>query len=143
MQRHTFFILFISLLLSSLILAGSGNFKHSALVQQSYQETPVEPAVTVEMTNTMKFTPDTVRIETGETVKWGNTSLLAHSVTGDPSQSTVEGSAELPDGANPFDSGMLDPKQTFEHTFEVPGTYQYFCIPHEGPKMFGWVIVEE
>lgn len=101
-----------------------------------------EPAVTVGMTNTMKFTPDTVRIEPGETVRWENSSLLAHSVTGDPSLSTIEGSAKLPEGAKPFDSGMMDPKQTFEHTFQVPGTYQYFCIPHEGTKMYGWVIVK-
>lgn len=101
-----------------------------------------EPAVTVGMTNTMKFTPDTVRIETGETVLWENTSLLAHSVTGDPSESTVKGSAELPKDAEPFNSGILDPEDTFRHTFKEPGTYQYFCIPHEGAKMYGWVIVE-
>ena len=100
-----------------------------------------EPAVTVGMTNTMKFTPDTVRIETGETVLWENTSLLAHTVTGDPSESTVQGSAKLPADAEPFNSGMLDPEQTYKHTFNEPGTYQYFCIPHEGAKMVGWVVV--
>lgn len=102
-----------------------------------------EPAVTVGMTNTMKFDADTVRIKVGEMVEWNNSSLLAHSVTGDPAESSVEGSAVLPDGAKPFDSGMMDPEETFTHTFEVPGTYQYFCIPHEGAEMFGWVIVEE
>lgn len=100
-----------------------------------------DPVATVGMTNTMTFTPDTVKIEAGETVKWVNSSMLAHSVTGDPEHSTVEGSAELPKGANAFDSGMLDPDETFTHTFEKPGTYQYFCIPHEGAKMYGWVIV--
>jgi plastocyanin len=99
------------------------------------------PAAVVEMTNTMKFTPDTVRITKGQTVKWNNTSLLAHSVTADPAKSTIDGSVQLPDGAKSFDSGMLDPKQTFQHTFNKTGTYQYFCIPHEGAKMFGWVIV--
>jgi plastocyanin len=101
-----------------------------------------KPAVVVGMTNTMTFTPDTVTIEVGQTVQWENTSLLAHSVTGDPSKATIEGSAQLPEGANPFDSGMMDPKETFEHTFKKAGTYKYFCIPHEGAKMYGWVIVE-
>ncbi|MGK7368886.1 MAG: cupredoxin domain-containing protein, partial [Candidatus Halalkalibacterium sp. M3_1C_030] len=64
------------------------------------------------------------------------------SVTGDPSLSTIEGSAELPKDAKPFNSGMMDPEQTFEHTFEIPGTYKYFCIPHEGTRMYGWVIVD-
>lgn len=102
-----------------------------------------DPAATVGMTNSMKFEADTVKISAGETVKWENSSLLAHTVTGDPAESSIEGSAKLPEGAEPFDSGMMDPEETFSHTFEVPGTYQYFCIPHEGTKMYGWVIVEE
>lgn len=102
-----------------------------------------EPAATVGMTNTMKFTPDTVRIRVGETVEWTNSSLLAHTVTGDPSEAAIEGSAQLPDGTSAFDSGMLSPDQTFTHTFKVAGTYKYFCIPHEATKMYGWVIVEE
>jgi len=101
------------------------------------------PAATVEMTNMLKFNPDTVQINVGETVKWKNTSLLVHSVTGDPSKASLDGSAKLPKGAKPFDSGMLDPKGTFTHTFTVSGTYQYFCMPHEGAKMYGWVIVSD
>jgi plastocyanin len=27
------------------------------------------------------------------------------------------------------------------HTFDVPGTYQYFCIPHEMAGMTGTVVV--
>lgn len=102
-----------------------------------------DPDVTVGMTNLMTFEADTVRIEVGETVRWENTSMLAHSVTADPSESTVEGSAKLPEGAETFNSGMMDPEETFSHTFDVPGTYKYFCMPHEGANMFGWVIVEK
>ncbi|MDZ7720525.1 MAG: plastocyanin/azurin family copper-binding protein [Balneolaceae bacterium] len=102
-----------------------------------------EPAATVGMTNTMKFTPDTVRIDVGETVEWTNSSLLAHTVTGDPSKAAIEGSVQLPEGSKAFDSGMLSPDQTFTHTFKKAGTYKYFCIPHEATKMYGWVIVEE
>ena len=101
-----------------------------------------EPAVTVGMTNQNNFTPDTVRISTGETVRWENSSLLVHSVTADPEKETKDESVSLPDEAKPFDSGLLDPKETFEHTFKVPGTYNYFCIPHEA-MMTGVVIVEE
>ena len=100
------------------------------------------PAATVEMTNSLNFTPDTVIIHTGETVRWKNTSLLVHTVTGDPSKETMEISATLPEGARPFDSGYLDPNETFEHTFTVPGTYGYFCIPHEA-AMRGIVIVKK
>lgn len=100
------------------------------------------PAATVEMTNSLEFTPDTVVIRTGQSVHWKNTSLLVHTVTGDPAKETKEISASLPDGAQPFDSGNLDPEETFQHTFTVPGTYGYFCIPHEA-AMRGVVIVKE
>lgn len=127
-----------------LLLSGFLHLRKTTAIEEHAKPPAVtqEPAATVGMTNTMKFNPDTVRINTGETVEWTNSSLLAHSVTGDPSQSTIEGSAQLPEGAKPFDSGMMDPDETFTHTFTKPGTYKYFCIPHEGAKMFGWVIVE-
>ena len=94
------------------------------------------------MTNTLKFTPDTVTIEAGETVRWTNTSVIVHTVTADPAEATMDGSVQLPEEAEAFDSGNMDPKATFEHTFETPGTYTYFCIPHEGVKMRGTVVVE-
>lgn len=103
---------------------------------------PKEPAVVVGMTNQLNFDPDTVQIKVGETVRWKNSSLLVHSVTADPEEATKESSASLPDGAEPFNSGLLDPEKTFEHTFTVAGTYNYFCIPHEA-MMTGVVIVKK
>ena len=99
------------------------------------------PAATVDMTNTLTFDPDTVRVQVGETVRWVNGSVIVHTVTADPDEATTDESVRLPEGAAPFDSGTLDPEARFEHTFEVPGTYRYFCIPHEGAKMYGTVIV--
>jgi len=137
----------LSLLTATVYLFLIGSLQTNQLFYHEFEKeiklTDQEPAVTVGMTNTMKFDADTVRINVGDMVEWKNSSLLAHSVTGDPAESSVEGSAVLPDGAKPFDSGMMDPEETFTHTFEVPCTYQYFCIPHEGAEMFGWVIVEE
>jgi len=109
---------------------------------QTPHPTAEEPAAVVEMTNTLIFTPDTVRIKAGTTVEWRNTSLLVHTVTADPDLATLAESVQLPEGAKPFNSGNLDVKATFRHTFDVPGTYLYFCIPHEGAKMRGLVIVE-
>lgn len=99
------------------------------------------PAVTVGMTNTMKYTPDTVRVMVGETVRWENSADVMHTVTADPDEAFKQSSVNLPDGASTFNSGNLDPKETFEHTFEVAGTYRYFCIPHEAAGMKGTVIV--
>jgi len=101
-----------------------------------------EPAVVVGMTNTMTYTPDTVRVQVGETVRWKNSSDVMHTVTADPEEAFKKESVTLPDGAATFNSGNLSPSATFEHTFEVPGTYTYFCIPHEAVGMNGTVIVE-
>ena len=100
-----------------------------------------EPAAVVGMTNTMQYAPDTVRVQVGETVRWKNSSDVMHTVTADPAEAFKDASVALPDGAETFNSGNLNPSATFEHTFEVPGTYRYFCIPHEAVGMNGTVIV--
>jgi plastocyanin len=100
------------------------------------------PAAVVGMTNTMTYTPDTVRVEVGETVRWENSSAVMHTVTADPDEAFKDESVMLPDGASSFHSGNLNPKETFEYTFEVAGTYRYFCVPHEAVGMRGTVVVE-
>ncbi|MEX0600654.1 MAG: plastocyanin/azurin family copper-binding protein [Rhodothermales bacterium] len=99
------------------------------------------PDAVVGMTNTLKFEPDTVEVTSGETVEWRNTSLFVHTVTADPDEATLEESVRLPDGAEAFDSGTIEPEGVFRHTFTTPGVYRYFCIPHEGVRMYGTVIV--
>jgi plastocyanin len=43
----------------------------------------------------------------------------------------------MPDGR--FDSGIMGPVATFEHTFTEAGEYPYFCLLH--PNQVGTVIV--
>jgi plastocyanin len=114
----------------------------SVLLGATLAPSAADPAVVVGMTNTMTYTPDTVRVEVGETVRWENSSAVMHTVTADPEEAFKDESVTLPDGASTFNSGNMDPGQTFEHTFETPGTYRYFCIPHEAVGMRGTVIVE-
>ena len=97
----------------------------------------------VRMDNRLRFLPDTVRIRVGEAVQWENTSDLIHTVTADPSKAALESSVRLPAGAEPFDSGDMDPGAVYIRVFDRPGTYGYFCIPHEQAGMVGWVVVEE
>lgn len=95
------------------------------------------------------FTPETLTIEAGEVVKWVNDTDEAHTVT------AVE--ASLPEGASYFASGgaeseeaanddlaagLINPDESFEWTFEKPGTYRYYCIPHRADGMVGSVVVE-
>jgi len=48
---------------------------------------------------------------------------------------------KLPAGVQPFDSGYLQPGQTYSRVFTVPGIYRYVCTLHEGNGMKGVVIV--
>jgi len=100
-----------------------------------------------------EFRPVELRVPPGTTVTWLNTNKQGHSVT-----AYEDG---LPDGADYFASGGFDSEQTareewgastggtlfqgqtYEHTFEIEGTYPYFCIPHEVGGMVGAVIVSE
>lgn len=141
MKRQISFTFVVLIFLFSFIILGFSIYQQDS-IDKNIETADTEPAVKIGMTNTMKFDPDTVRIEAGQTVLWVNSSLLVHSVTADPEEATIEGSVSLPDKAEPFDSGMMDPEQTFEHTFKHPGEYVYFCIPHEGANMRGVVIVE-
>ena len=73
------------------------------------------------------YSPDTITIVIGvnNTVVWVNDDNMPHTVTA---------TNKL------FDSGNMNPGDTFSYTFTSPGTYTYGCSYH--PWMKGTVIVE-
>src|SRR5919109_4374840 len=77
------------------------------------------------------FQPNPVQVSVGDTVTWTNDDTQPHTVT--------SGQNGQQDGE--FDSSIMAPQQTFEHTFteEGPGEYPYYCILH--PNMVGTVSV--
>jgi plastocyanin len=98
------------------------------------------------------FRPPELTVSAGETVVWKNTSSRAHSVTayesGIPEEAAyfASGGYESEEAAREAWTnlnGAITSGEVYEHTFEVPGTYQYFCIPHERGGMLGTVTVEE
>ena len=103
----------------------------------------VQPTVVVDMTGSLLvFEPATIEVKAGQTVVWKNSSREVHTVTADPRQATNAQDVQLPKGAQRFDSGFLNPSQTYEHTFRTPGTYRYVCTLHEVQRMIGQVIVK-
>ena len=76
------------------------------------------------------YIPSVIVIDSGKQVTWVNEDSAFHSVTsgfyGEPT--------EL------FDSGHLDPFESYTLDFDEVGTYDYFCTLH--PWMKGQVIVE-
>ena len=105
---------------------------------------PAAPAggAAVKMTDANKFDPDTLTIAKGTAVTWTNGSTMPHSVTDDPAKAANKADALLPSGAAAWDSGILQPGGTFSHTFDVAGTYKYFCVPHESLGMVATVVVQ-
>lgn len=97
--------------------------------------------VTIDMTDQLTFSPATVTIQVGQTVTWRNTSPFPHTATGDASKANDPSNVELPAGAQPWDSGTITSGGEFSRTFDVSGTYRYFCIPHEAQDMVGTIIV--
>jgi plastocyanin len=97
----------------------------------------------VEIVNPHDYDPDEIRIVVGDTVTWVNNSDMAHTATADPELARNEESVQLPDGAEPWDSGTLEPGEEFSYTFDVPGEYIYFCIPHEVLGQIGTILVVE
>jgi plastocyanin len=89
------------------------------------------------------YEPATVTIKVGDTVKWINTGKTLHSVTLVPEDAQNPASVSEPKGAKTFDSGFMPPDATFTYTFTIPGTYKYFCVPHEKAGMVGEVVVKK
>jgi plastocyanin len=94
------------------------------------------------MTADRRFDPVQVNIATGQSVLWQNQSRSPNTVTCDPSLASNASSVILPSGAQPFNSGVVNPNGTFSHTFTTPGTYQYVSLPFEAQSMFGTVNVQ-
>jgi plastocyanin len=97
---------------------------------------------TVNMTDALKFEPASVTIKKGDKVTWKNTGSLVHTATCDPSKASNPADVSLPSGAQPFDSGDVAGGKTFSQTFNVAGTYKYFCKPHESGGMVGTITVQ-
>jgi len=72
------------------------------------------------------FNPKTITIKSGTTIFWTNEDSVGHTVTSDSGKE--------------LDSKLLSKEESYEHTFNTPGTYNYHCTPH--PSMKGTIIVE-
>lgn len=104
---------------------------------------------TVAMPAGLAFEPATATIETGETVTWTNESDVPHTVTaygdGIPAEAAYFASGGFESERAARDrvtEGLIAPGERYDHTFERPGTYRYYCIPHEGSGMVGTVRVK-
>jgi len=95
-------------------------------------DTPVAPAGTPQPISEGKivdvaiegfaFTPSSIEVSTGDTVRWTNMDSDYHTVSGPT-----------------FTSGNISKGQSYKFLFNEPGVYNYICSIH--PSMKGTVIV--
>ncbi len=71
------------------------------------------------------FTPPTMTVPVGTTVRWTNHDDIPHNVVSEDKS---------------FKSKVLDTDENFSYTFTKPGTYSYYCSIH--PKMTGKIVVQ-
>jgi plastocyanin len=89
------------------------------------------------------FDPIGLFVESGETITWEIESG-AHSSTAYKEGTEPASVTRVPDSAEGWNSETLSESgAAFEHTFEVAGTYDYFCIPHKSLGMVGRIVVDE
>lgn len=101
----------------------------ATLVGALFVSAPARSAELVEVTIAQnRFMPASVKVKAGTTVRWNNAERRnSHALA-------IAGPARA-------GSGLINPGQSWAHTFDKPGLYQYSCIPH--PEMKGVVEVTE
>jgi nitrite reductase (NO-forming) len=78
------------------------------------------------------FVPTEISVPSGTTVTWTNDDSTIHTV--------VEGGPQGGAAGEPaFDSSIIAPKGTWDHTFDTAGEFDYYCSLH--PFMTGKVTV--
>ena len=85
--------------------------------------------VEIRATSALTFEPSEVTISPGTTVRWVNETSMLHTVTPDDHEEWER--AQLPDEGD-----------TFTHTFDEAGDFDYFCEPHLSAGMTGSITVQ-
>ncbi len=113
------YILTMAILLAGLVLCNSPASTFAATPED---KSASEAAVKID---NFSFSPATIMIPAGTTIRWTNRDDIPHTVVSDDKT---------------FKSKPLDTDEQFTYTFTKPGTYGYFCSIH--PKMTAKVVVQ-
>ncbi len=113
----------VAILLAALTSGPRQNILAAAPPANSSSEVAVREVV-VKIDN-FSFSPATITVPVGTTVRWTNRDDIPHTVVSDD---------------NVFKSKALDTDEAFTYTFTKLGTYGYFCSIH--PTMIAKVVVQ-
>src|SRR5918999_765868 len=108
---------------------GGGNATNATTTGGGNTTTSVSIVPGSSSLTTDSYQPNPIQVSVGTTVTWTNDDSQPHTAT--------SGQNATPDQR--FDSGIMAPAATFEHTFTEAGEYPYFCLLH--PNQVGTVSV--
>lgn len=128
-----------------LILRAGGALLLTSMVRP--QRSQADDPVLIDLSGTPNgshvwFQPRGLLIERGQTVKWLNTDVGNVHTTTAYHPSNQGKPLRIPADATGWNSGYLLPGESYSHTFDEPGVYDYFCMPHEPAGMVGRIIVQ-
>ena len=81
------------------------------------------------------FLPHAVKLDSGSTVRWLNDSSVPHNVVGTYAMNSSSNNFRI-------DSGFVGGGQSFQHTFEGEGVFEYHCTIHSEEGMMGIIVIE-
>ncbi|MBF6272477.1 copper-binding protein [Nocardia sp. 852002-20019_SCH5090214] len=123
-------------LVAAVLIAGCGSNTTTSTPTTTTAATPpgtaaasptvAQPASVTVRVEDMKFSPDAVTVQAGDTVTWKFSDKVPHAVQG------------IGDAAMGINSPIFTGGE-WSHTFAVPGVYRYLCPLH--PEMRGTVTV--
>lgn len=123
-------------LVATVLIAGCGSNTTTSTPTTTTAATPpgtaaasptaAQPASVTVRVEDMKFSPDAVTVQAGDTVTWKFSDKVPHAVQG------------IGDAAMGINSPIFTGGE-WSHTFAVPGVYRYLCPLH--PEMRGTVTV--
>ncbi len=114
----------IRVLFFAAIAIGTGMFAHTAGSGPVIQEKLIKPRQHIVVISGMKFHPEVIQIQKGDTVTWENKDIVDHCVTEYPSKK--------------WTSSILDPGKSWKKA--ITGSCDYYCSLHVVMK--GKIIVK-
>ncbi|MCR8725549.1 plastocyanin/azurin family copper-binding protein [Frigidibacter sp. ROC022] len=124
-------------------LALGGGLGAALLAAPALRAAPVE---VIEMRGTARgeriwFAPRGLAVAPGTTLRFVNRDPgNSHTATA-YHPDNYDRARRIPSAATAWDSDFLLPEESFEVVLDVPGVYDYYCIPHEMAGMAGRIVV--
>merc|ERR1712137_439676 len=84
------------------------------------------------------FYPPSITVGKGEKVEFVNNKAFPHNIVFDEDNVPAGVDAD----ALSHEDYLNGPGETVSNTFDTPGTYGYYCEPHQGAGMAGTIIVQ-